>query len=91
MIKFFKVIAILEGFSFLFLLVNMLIVKSLNIDLYKTILSPLGITHGVLFIIYIVIAVLFYFEKKWNFKDFAIVCVASLIPFGTFYIEKKYL
>lgn len=91
MIKFFKVVAILEGFSFLFLLANMLIIKNLNLDLYKSILFPLGIAHGVLFILYIVLAILLYFDKKWNFKDFLIVCLASFIPFGTFYIEKKYI
>jgi hypothetical protein len=28
---------------------------------------------------------------NWDLKTFAIILVASLIPFGTFYIEKKYL
>ena len=28
---------------------------------------------------------------QWNRRDMLIVCLASVIPFGTFYIDKKYL
>ena len=31
-----------------------------------------------------------YTEEDWNTKDFTIVLFASVIPFGTFYIERKY-
>ncbi len=30
-------------------------------------------------------------EEKWEIRKFGIICIASIIPFGTFYIEKKYL
>jgi hypothetical protein len=30
-------------------------------------------------------------EQNWSFKDLAIVQMASLLPFATFYIEKKYV
>jgi cell shape-determining protein MreD len=30
-------------------------------------------------------------EKNWNLKNFAIILLASLIPFGTFWVDKKYL
>ena len=91
MIKFFKIIAILEGFSYLFLFANMFITKNINLDLYKTILFPLGMAHGVLFIAYLILALLVKFKIKWTVSTFLIVCIASLIPFATFYVEKKYL
>ncbi|WP_264558715.1 DUF3817 domain-containing protein [Flavobacterium sp. N2270] len=91
MIKFFKIIAILEGFSYLFLFANMFITKNINLDLYKTILFPLGMAHGVLFIAYLILALLVKFKIKWTVNTFLIVCIASLIPFATFYVEKKYL
>jgi integral membrane protein len=47
--------------------------------------------HGILFILYVAFAILIKNEQKWNVKTFAIVCLASVVPFGTFYIEKKYL
>ena len=91
MIKTFKIVAILEGFSYLFLFANMFITKNINLELYKSILYPLGMVHGLLFIGYIALATLLKFELKWSFSAFLIICIASLIPFGTFYIEKKYL
>ena len=31
------------------------------------------------------------FKENWDVKKLGIIGVASVIPFGTFYIEKKYL
>jgi integral membrane protein len=47
--------------------------------------------HGVLFILYLILAFLLKDEKKWNLKDFSIIILASFIPFGTFWVDKKYL
>lgn len=91
MIKTFKIVAVLEGFSYLFLFANMFITKNINLEIYKSILYPLGMVHGLLFIGYIILAVLLKFKLKWSLSTFLIICIASLIPFGTFYIEKKYL
>lgn len=91
MLKIFKVIAILEGISYLVLFSNMLFIKPRNLELYKTLLYPIGMSHGVLFIGYVLLAFLLKKAQNWNFKVFGIILVASLLPFGTFYIEKKYL
>ena len=91
MLKFFKIVALLEGVSFLVLLTNMLIIKNINIDLYKSLLFPIGMAHGVLFIAYVILATMLKFELDWSWKKFGIILLASLLPFGTFYIEKKYL
>lgn len=91
MIKIFKIIAFLEGISLLVLFTNMLVIKPMNIDLYKTLLFPIGMAHGLLFLAYIVLATVLKFEKKWNFKKYFLICIASVLPFGTFYVEKKYL
>ena len=47
--------------------------------------------HGLLFVAYIALAVLLKPEQKWNKRTFLVVLVASLIPFGTFYVDKKFL
>ncbi len=91
MIKFFKIIAFLEGVSLLLLFSNMLFVKPTNLDIYKMLLFPIGMAHGILFIIYIALATLLKMELNWDFKKYFIICIASFLPFGTFYIEKKYL
>lgn len=91
MIKIFKITAISEGISYLVLLANMLFIKPTNIVLYKTLLSPVGMTHGLLFIGYLYLAFMIKSQQKWSFKDLAVVLLGSLIPFGAFFIEKKYV
>jgi hypothetical protein len=49
MLKFFKVVAILEGISYLALFSNMLFIKPNNFDLYKSLLYPIGMSHGVVY------------------------------------------
>lgn len=89
--SFFKLIAYLEGISYLCLFFNMFIIKQMNFDLYKKILFPLGMAHGLLFILYIVIAVFFFIEFKWSYKKLFYILVASILPFGTFYSENKWI
>lgn len=89
MIKIFKIIALLEGLSLLALLFFAMPMKYMfeNPEYVKHI----GMAHGVLFLAYIAIATLLKFELNWDFKKYFIICIASVLPFGTFYIEKKYL
>lgn len=91
MLKIFKIIAILEGISYLVLFANMLAVKPNYPDLYKTLLYPIGMAHGVLFIAYVVLAILLKYEQNWDWGKLGVILVASLLPFATFWVEKKYL
>ncbi|MGX7666486.1 DUF3817 domain-containing protein [Flavobacterium pedocola] len=91
MSRLFKIIALLEGVSLLVLFGNMLFIKPNDLELYKALLFPVGMTHGLLFIAYIVLATMFKMEENWPWKKYGIVCVASVLPFGTFYVEKKIL
>ena len=89
MIKFFKIIALLEGISLLALLFFAMPMKYLFGN--PTFVKHIGMAHGLLFILYIALAILLKIEQKWDMKKFGIICLASIVPFGTFYIEKKYL
>jgi integral membrane protein len=91
MLRIFKNIAILEGISYLVLFANMLLIKPSNIDLYKSLLYPIGMTHGILFMGYVLFTGLLIKSQEWNSKTSLIILGASLLPFATFYIEKKYL
>ena len=91
MIKLFKFIAIAEGISYIVLFFNMLVVKRLNLELYKLLLYPIGMAHGLLFMSYVAIAFIIWKNQKWTIIELLIVQLGSLIPFGTFYVEKKYL
>lgn len=87
----FKVIAYLEGISYLILFANMFIIKNVDLDLYKKILFPLGMAHGLLFILYIIIAIYLAIELKWTLKKTFLIIIASILPFGTFYSESKWI
>jgi integral membrane protein len=89
MTKTFRTIATLEGLSLLALLFFAMPMKYIfHNPIY---VKNIGMAHGNLFIAYIIVAVLVKLHLKWNIKTFLIVCLASIIPLGTFYIEKKYL
>ena len=91
MIKLFKITAVLEGVSYILLFANMLLIKLTNLELYKQLLYPIGMSHGVLFMGYIGLAFLLKKTMQWNLMTFLIILLASLLPFGTFYVDKKYL
>ena len=91
MLNWFKKTALLEGISFLVLIFNMLVLKPNYFETYKLILKHFGMLHGILFILYIILAFLLKAEKNWSLKDFSIIILASFIPFGTFWVDRKYL
>lgn len=89
MLDFFKKIALLEGISLLALLFFAMPMKYMfDQEIYVKII---GMAHGVLFIVYIILAVILKFLLNWSYKQLTIVGLASIIPFGTFYVERKYL
>ncbi len=85
----FRVVSILEGVSYILLLFIATPIKYLGDD--PSYVKLLGMPHGLLFVAYVVLAFLIKKTLKWDTKTFLIVLVASIIPFGTFYIDKKYL
>lgn len=89
LLKLFKIVAFLEGLSYILLLGIATPIKYFLDD--PQYVKLLGMPHGLLFMAYIVMAFLLRPEQKWNLKSFGIILVASIIPFGTFYIHKKYL
>ena len=86
---FFRIISFLEGTSYLLLLFVATPIKYLQDD--PQYVKLLGMPHGLLFVAYIVIAYLIKDQMQWKGKTFGIVLLASIIPFGTFYVDKKYL
>jgi integral membrane protein len=85
----FRIIAFMEGLSYILLLGIATPVKYLLHD--PQYVKLLGMPHGLLFIAYIVFALLIRSDQAWNRKDFGQILMASIIPFGTFYIDQKYL
>ena len=89
MVKLFKYIALLEGISLLLLLFFAMPMKYIyELPMY---VKVIGMAHGLLFIAYVALAVMLKIEEHWAIKKFVFVCIESIVPFGTFYVEKKYL
>ena len=89
MLKFFKYLALTEGISALLLFFFAMPMKYIfNNPIY---VKHIGMAHGMLFTAYIIIATILKFKQNWNIKKYVEICLASIPPFGTFYIEKKYL
>jgi integral membrane protein len=89
LLSIFRITAFLEGVSYVLLLFIATPIKYLYED--PQYVKMLGMPHGILFMAYVVLAVLISGDMKWSTKTLWIVLIASVIPFGTFYIDKKYL
>jgi len=87
--KVFKYVSILEGLSFLLLLFIAMPLK--YIWSMPQMVQQVGMAHGVLFIAYVIGAIWLFRPLNWNFKELLVVLGCSLVPFGPFYVEKKYL
>ncbi len=87
--KSFKIVALLEGLSYILLLFIAVPIKYLAGD--PQYVKLLGMPHGILFLAYIVLAIMLASELKWTKKTLFIVLLASIIPFGTFYVDRTYL
>tara|TARA_B100001287_G_scaffold217040_1_gene185908 strand:+ start:1607 stop:1879 length:273 start_codon:yes stop_codon:yes gene_type:complete len=89
MTKVFRVVALLEGVSYILLLFLAVPIKYWGGD--EQWVKLLGMPHGILFFGYIAIAFSLKSSKKWSFRDLLIILICSIFPFGTFYVDWKYL
>ncbi|MFL2643025.1 MAG: DUF3817 domain-containing protein [Flavobacteriales bacterium] len=89
MLKLFRVIAFFEGVSYILLLFIAVPIKYIFHD--PTYVKLLGMPHGILFMIYIIFSFIVNIKLKWNIKELFIILIASLVPLGTFYVDRKYL
>ena len=85
----FRITAFLEGLSYIFLLFVAVPIKYQMGD--ASYVQMLGMPHGILFMLYVFLAVYLKPQYNWDSKTFLLVLVASLIPFGTFYVDRKVL
>jgi integral membrane protein len=84
----FRWLAVAEGISYLLLGITVPLKRIYNIPEPNFVV---GSIHGVLFIAYCIILLVLMIDLKWSFKKGLILFLASLIPFGTFWAERKYL
>ena len=83
----FRVVAFIEGVSFLVLLGIAMPLKYFA-DMPMAV-RVVGMAHGVLFIAYVVLVALLFARRAFTFRRSAWALVLSLIPFGTFVLDRE--
>ena len=81
-----RLLAILEGISYLLLAITVPLKYMLDMGLPNRIV---GMAHGVLFIAYCVWVVVYAKEAKWKLSTILWSLAASILPFGTFVADAK--
>jgi integral membrane protein len=82
----FRIVAFLEGCSYL------LFTLTMPLKYYYHLPKPnyvVGMIHGTLFMLYLLLLLRVSILHKWTFSKMTLAFIASLIPFGTFYADKK--
>ncbi len=86
-LKRFSAVALAEGVSFILLMFVAMPLKYLA-DMPAAV-KYTGWAHGILFIAYFIFLAEVKSTAKWNLKKTALAALASLLPFGTFVLDKK--
>ena len=81
MLKYFRIISIVEGLSFLAILCVTFGVIS------REFVSYLGMFHGILFMIYIALSFIVVNKKGWSTLSWIGLFLASIVPFAFIIIE----
>lgn len=88
-VRTFKIISTLEALSFLVLLGIAMPLKYIWDK--PEYVSVIGMIHGVLFMLYILGAWFMKEKLNWSWQMFFIAFICAVLPFGPFYVERKYL
>ena len=84
-----RVIGWWEGVSFLLLLGVAMPLKYFA-DMPMAV-RVVGMAHGVLFVVYVVVALQTALERNWPWRRTALVLLASMLPAGPFVVDAKIL
>ena len=84
----FRLLALMEGISYLLFAVTMPLKYAYGITEPNYVV---GMIHGLLFVSYCFLGLYLAITLRWKFGFSVMVFFASLIPFGTFYLDAKYL
>lgn len=86
-IEFLRKVGNIEGLSYLLLLGLAMPLKYMA-DLPEAV-RIIGSIHGFLFVLFMVALIRVWLKVKWPYEKIAMAFLLSIIPFGTFYLDKK--
>lgn len=82
-----RVVAFLEGVSFLVLLFVAMPLKYLAGQ--PEAVRQVGAAHGVLFVLYVLLVTQNALKSRWPLRKVLLALLASLVPLGTFWADKR--
>ena len=86
-IRIFRMTALAEGCSFLILLFIAMPMKYFMG--MPEVVRVVGSIHGGLFVLYVGLLAVIHFRQRWPFRFSLYAFAASIIPFGTFVLDKQ--
>lgn len=89
LLKAFRATALLEGISYIVLLFIAMPLKYLLA--MPLMVRYVGWAHGVLFVFYFALLAIVFFKQRWPLWKVVVSAIASLLPFGTFFLDAKLL
>jgi len=84
----FRIIALIEGVSYISFAITMPLKYGFDITGPNYVVGRL---HGLVFILYCLWLLILTLKGKWSWSMGILFFLASIIPFGTFYIDRKHL
>ena len=85
-----RLLGLLEGLSLIILVFIAVPVKYLGQN--PGLVKAIGPVHGVLFLLFVINTISVSISHQWKFSEVTWkVLISCLIPFGTFYVDRKIL
>lgn len=82
MLKLFRGVSLIEGASYLLILCVSLGIIS------RDLVAVIGMGHGVLFILYLLLAMLTAYKYSWPAKTWLLLILASVVPLAFLLVER---
>lgn len=79
-----RLVSMPEGVSFLLLLICSVLKRTTSFNAVPV----MGTVHGILFILYVVFALLAWRQQGWTLKRAGLVLLLSVLPTGGFFAER---
>lgn len=83
-----RIVAVVEAASFLLLLVATAFKYGADQPIGVQILGPI---HGILFVAYVILALMVWNERGWSLTTAFLVLIGSVLPFGGFVVDRAIL
>jgi integral membrane protein len=82
----FRVIAVIEAFSYLLLIAASIARRGFGVE---GVVPVMGLVHGVIFLIYVAVALVARRDLRWPLQETLFVLVAAIIPLGGIVVERR--